>query len=705
MLGDVMLSPQRLERRLRAARRAEAEAESAEGLAGAGAALAAALAPDAAAAAEDALQQARVSAEETAALRKEPKAPAAAAVGGSGEQRQPPVSEDGRQPCKYAGLSCAGCGEPFDLGQEMIRGGRGMVHDDARCRELAERRLLDEAQERRAGGGAKSKAQSEKREAQLSHRFSAERVAVLRCCVEGRCRVDETQEQRTFCRKGCGRGVHVMQCLQMSKHRASLGSFVCGECRADEIAPHSCSAVPRLIHEGDVSALLELATGAEGTASNHSDYTRLERLWVEEMCGGEDGATPGSVVLPRHSEQSYIAFLHWLVRDADRKRSFSTIVRASTGVFAKLELTNWAGTKRVKAVIKELEQSHGVEAVPCTHATRRILTIVMEDTLPARCGGGLLTRSSVQVVLEVMGGVRVGEACGGGDGHGALANHLTIARPMGAERGCEDETCELWLADSKTGFSRYVNFVGKSRGIGMEAAKLIRSLWAESGVRVVESIEDGLLVERPDYSVVRVSILDMDETTFMKMLKVITGCTAALIAKHAKASVFYAKLRRKAKGKGEEHKYVNVAGGTLDEANAAAETLRAAGMGRYLDVVPGPLLRATRGHLLTHMPLVPESSYTHIMGAIEDAYEQSSLMAEPDPELDLAGLEKPKWGHHTLRRTGDKVARDTQDVTGAEKGEIDDQFGWNQRERAKDSQLHYAGRRDRSRRARITMML
>ena len=93
------------------------------------------------------------------------------------------------------------------------------------------------------------------------------------------------------------------------------------------------------------------------------------------------------------------------------------------------------------------------------------------------------------------------------------------------------------------------------------------------------------------------------------------------------------------------------------------------------------------------------------MGAMKEAYAKSQAMEEPDLELDLEGLEKPKFGHHTNRRTGDKVARDSQEVTGVEKGEIDDHFGWNQRERAKDSQLHYAGRRDRSRRARLTMML
>ena len=42
-----------------------------------------------------------------------------------------------------------------------------------------------------------------------------------------------------------------------------------------------------------------------------------------------------------------------------RKRSFGTIIRAAIGVFAKLEITNVAGTKRVKGVISELEQSHG----------------------------------------------------------------------------------------------------------------------------------------------------------------------------------------------------------------------------------------------------------------------------------------------------------------------------------------------------------
>ena len=665
-------------------------------------AVAQALAPEAEQEAAAALEAARASAEEAAGLRKQvPSAPAPQTVGQT-QRSQPMTSLDGRQMCRYAGMTCAGCGGLFELGTTMIRGGEGMVHDSSRCRELAEKRLVDESKQLQAKGQAYT--HSEKREVQLAHRLGDARVEVLRCCIEGSCDVRHEQEARTYCVRGCGRGVHVSRCLMMSKHRAKLGAFTCGHCRVAEIAPYSCSEPSRLLHECHVSSMLELTTGAEGTAANHSEYARMERAWVDDMCSGEGGATPGSIVLPRHSEQSFIAFLHWLVRTAERKRSFGTIVRAAIGVFAKLEITNVAGTKRVKGVISELEQSHGVEAVPCTHLTRRLITIMMEDTMPAKCGK-LLARSLVQWMLELMGGVRVGEACGGGDGHGALANHLTIAWPVGSARGCSEETCELWLADSKTHYSRYVNFVGKSRGVGMPAAEYIRELWSEMNLALVETIEDGLHVQRPDYSVVRISILDMNEATYVRMRREVARCHDARVARHAKATLFYANLRREATTKGEEHRYVNLAGGTLSEANEVAELMRQAGLGAHVDVVPGPLLRATRGNLLTHMPLVPDSSYTHIMGAMKEAYAKSQAMEEPDLELDLEGLEKPKFGHHTNRRTGDKVARDSQDVTGAEKGEIDDHFGWNQRERAKDSQLHYAGRRDRSRRARITMML
>ena len=135
-----------------------------------------------------------------------------------------------------------------------------------------------------------------------------------------------------------------------------------------------------------------------------------------------------------------------------------------------------------------------------------------------------------------------------------------------------------------------------------------------------------------------------------------------------------------------------------------SKVVRARRADRKWEKVDASMTRATRGHLLTHMPLAPDSSYTHIMKAVRSAYEVSSQMDEPDPELDLDGLEEPKWGHHSMRRAADKKARDSAEEVGLEKGEIDDLFGWKQRERRKDMQLHYAGPDESAKLARATML-
>ena len=106
-----------------------------------------------------------------------------------------------------------------------------------------------------------------------------------------------------------------------------------------------------------------------------------------------------------------------------------------------------------------------------------------------------------------------------------------------------------------------------------------------------------------------------------------------------------------------------------------------------------------------HMPLTPDSSYTHVIGALKRAYRISSRLEEPDLEFDLEGLTSPKWAHHTFRRTADRMARDSAAETGATKDDIDDLFGWLQAERSKDQQKAYAGIAERSVRAQCTMMI
>ena len=76
-----------------------------------------------------------------------------------------------------------------------------------------------------------------------------------------------------------------------------------------------------------------------------------------------------------------------------------------------------------------------------------------------------------------------------------------------------------------------------------------------------------------------------------------------------------------------------------------------------------------------------------------------------DDELDLEGRDKPKFGQHGNRRRADKTATDTKNVTGATDGDIDDHFGWDQKKRRQTSRIHYKGRSERIKRARVTMML
>ena len=141
------------------------------------------------------------------------------------------------------------------------------------------------------------------------------------------------------------------------------------------------------------------------------------------------------------------------------------------------------------------------------------------------------------------------------------------------------------------------------------------------------------------------------------------------------------------------------------ELERAKAYLTKKGLGAFVDEVPGPLFRSTHGRLITHMPLTPDSSYTHAMGALKRAYTISLTYDDPDPDFDLEGHAEAKWGHHTWRRTSDKMAQATAKITGATALMIDELYGWRQAERAKVQQLSYAGLMARAERAKVTMMI
>ena len=73
--------------------------------------------------------------------------------------------------------------------------------------------------------------------------------------------------------------------------------------------------------------------------------------------------------------------------------------------------------------------------------------------------------------------------------------------------------------------------------------------------------------------------------------------------------------------------------------------------------------------------------------------------------LDLCGLEKPLWGHHSFRRMADTNARRNMARTGVTEMDIDLMFGWQERMYNQRMQFHYDTYFSRGTRYRVTMYM
>ena len=181
-------------------------------------------------------------------------------------------------------------------------------------------------------------------------------------------------------------------------------------------------------------------------------------------------------------------------------------------------------------------------------------------------------------------------------------------------------------------------------------------------------------------------------------------------SKEARRWADFSLLRAKERvtGNSLDKRYINLVGGTSDdkELGIVLNELSRAGLADHVSLVPGPLMRATHGKDMgfAHMPLQPSSTYSMLHECFPKAYELANAGAA-DTELDLRGLLKPLWGHHSARRGADTKARDTMHVTGATERDIDLIFGWNEHMYRAVMQLHYESNTQRDRRAMVTSMM
>ena len=651
----------------------------------------------------------------------------------------------------YAGMLCAGCRDPLAGGQVSLvtPGGTGMIHNTARCLTLARRAMAVRCQacppadaevcdltESPSGGASMAgspqvadaplppaegaprrpvRTGSDQRRAQFADRISAAARARVRRCLAGEC--GECREQPMVCLgtiggSPCPARLHGMRCAQITKGHAALGCFRCPACRLRRLSPGTQLAdfSEDAIRVAEETMLLELSSGAEATGGSYHDVLKLQR---EFMSGP---ASIAGSLMPLDDPEVFKMFLTWMTSSQERALSLDSLFRVAGIVMSKTTRENLTKRGDVKAHFEHLKSIHGEEAAPRTAATRLMIRHAIEVGAPARHRDPFVrVRAQLDIAVEVMLGLRVGEAMGGGDFHGLLANHLTIIRKLDSEgRPTGDEYVEALIEHSKTGFKRIITACGQSKGAAaVPLARLIREYWSLAGFSIVGRPEGGFWVEGPDYTVLRVSLKALTESSEGDegRFDLLCSLLARSASEEARRWASYSRLRGRARmvGDSADKRYINVIGGFRDwrDLQIVAKELTLAGFGPWLSFQPGPFMRATHGKVLgcSHMPIQPGSTYGSLHDICDAAHRATHTAQSPDPELDLRGRESPLWGHHTWRRAADTFARQTMEQTGVTEADIDLIFGWMEAFYSQKMQRHYESHFDRIRRAAVTSLI
>ena len=448
--------------------------------------------------------------------------------------------------------------------------------------------------------------------------------------------------------------------------------------------------------------IFEFTTAKEATGASFADYASLKVRFVTSL------NEAAQVAAPEDSVEVFKSFLHWLATDAARARSLESVWRAAGSVMIRTHRANLTMNAEVKLFYERLLQTHGLVHEPMTATTQRMARLVHTVVLPERHSGKplMLARSQLMFAAEYGGGLRVGEATGGGDNHGLTSDGARICEEIATGK----IFVEFVVNHSKTSFQRIVTTVGTTMGeVALPIAQYLRDYWAACGWSTRSWVEGGFRVTCADYFVLRVSLLGIDAARLELLFKRLEASSSAETRRHAPVS------RRKGLDRflltgSRDKKYVNVVGGPegCTAIRTTALELSRAGFSEAgrLSFRPGPLLVATegQGRQTTHMPLDPGSTYEVIRGALSRAYELASAVS-PDPQIDLGGRSQPRWSHHSNRRGANTVARASQEATGASEMDIDLTFGWQERFYSQKMQVHYEARFDRKKRAAVTSQL
>jgi hypothetical protein len=549
-------------------------------------------------------------------------------------------------------------------------------------------------------GDKPSQADRNQRMIQMDESLSEARRLMIRTCIEGNCEhANQAGDDTMTCVGTCHRKLHGIRCAQLSKGHAQLAVFECSDCMLRKVTGHEPPYTEKAQKNAEETMILKLSRGAEKTGAGYSDLVALEAEWALDQ-GGQ------GVRLPTDCEASLEMFLTWLVREKGRSSSLPSLWRLIGSYQVKTFRPNLTLTSgAVKAHYSSLLDEHGVESHPRTSATPRMLKhCIHGGVVDKHCPKPFIAaRTKLDIGLEAGSGLRVGEALSSNDFHGLKANHLRILTRL--EDGLE--TVEGMLEHSKTKHKRWTACLGTTLGFAeLPTARLLRDYWREAGHRAHSYEEGGYRIEAIDYSVVRVSLLGMQKSQLTQLGDMLRRSKVASVRKAAAANMARAEKRYEATIS-KDKRYINVHGGQSNDSSIAdlVYELTGAGLGSFVSIAEGPLMRSTDGAAISHMAIDPSSTYSSLHKIMDEAYELSNPEGDPDPWLDLQGLESPLWGHHSWRRLADTLARATMAKSGSSEQDIDLTFGWRENMYSQVMQYHYETRFNRERRYRVTMYL
>ena len=196
-------------------------------------------------------------------------------------------------------------------------------------------------------------------QARMNEAFSAQRIASIKACLDGNCRVGTSGREPTLCKGGCGRKLHMVECGSFGSARAAATRFLCAYCRVGEMHPGVVSSASTSFPSESMqrwsmqSMINEVLTGAETTAAGFADIDQLEKRWVAES--GVVG-----MGFPRHNLERFKNFWTWVFTDASRARSADALWRQYNALFVRLELIDFTKDKGAEQHYKGLLKKSGV---------------------------------------------------------------------------------------------------------------------------------------------------------------------------------------------------------------------------------------------------------------------------------------------------------------------------------------------------------